>query len=828
MATTKAVTNMAVASVGTGSVVLVFAVTLRVVGALGKVPGDAAWVWALMAWVAAMVVPLLAYDGFSQHREVSDADIVVSLALATLMGVATWFATLGDELVLPGEAWLKTQLSKQTVLQSVAVDSDARTETTTFPRRHKGFEGELMQTHPDCGPKCRTARAVLDRAQMLFARNKLCATRTVNPDGTYGPYVSRTYGEFLGDMRLCAQKLGHGKRRLERIGLFAKNCEEYAVAMLGALHAGVVVVPLYATLGSQAIRHIVRHAELSTVCVSEENLELVLRLKSTASAEPTNEATRCECLERVYVFKDRTIPETSPKHVNRGPRHFLGVDILPFEVLLREEDEAEDDNGEELKGTESTDGYTERHVDENDLSFILYTSGTTGDPKGVMLTQGGIIACASALCTTVVVREDDVHLSYLPLAHAFEIAVILAGIIRGASVGWYHGNVKELIEDAAALRPTLFIGVPRVFQRVQQVVQQQLQLKPLPIRRLCFHALRQQMRSTRKGHRLYLWDALVFRQVKAALGGRVRLMCSGSAPLAPSVMEFVRVCFDVPLVEGYGLTETHGVCSAMYGGVGGKFDQTVGHVGPPLACSEYKLESVPDLGYTIKDPEGPRGEVLVRGPNIFRGYYKNEELTKEVLVDNWFHTGDIGRFNPNGTLTIIDRKKNMFKLSQGEYVAAEKLEILLQSVPVVGQIFVYGNSYESVLVAIVVPDPQELLPRLRRGAVPEIPVSALPVLSKDLETWLGPYHELCSDAKFGPLINQYVLQEITTACEIEELAKFEYPRAIYIESRLNELLQGFSETNGMLTPTFKTKRNKIYEAYQDKIDGLYTSLKKMR
>lgn len=819
-----------VAAMG-GVSMLLMSFMARKLGLLDPTPSDLAWMFAMMTL---NLGSLVAYAVEMASGKENYDDLPEGVAISLVLAVITWFVCLGDELVLPGDNFLKDQLENDEVQQSVEVDSDEASNTTTRPRRQIGFEEELVRNHKDCGDKCRTVRAAIDRANILFATNKLCATRIVHDDGSYGPYMSRTYGEFLADVAVCERKLG-GRRKLARIGLFAKNCEEYALAMFAALHSGIVVVPLYATLGSQAIRHIVKHAELTTVCVSEENLEMVLRLKATASAEPDNESSRCESLERVYVFKDRTIPELSPDHVHRGPRNFMGIEILPFEVLLREggdSDEEDKQSEAQVSGGEKkvprADSFVQEHVDEDDMAFILYTSGTTGDPKGVMLTHGGMIACAAALCTTVVVNEDDVHLSYLPLAHAFEIAVVLAGIMRGGSVGFYHGNVKELIDDAVALRPTLFIGVPRVFQRVQQVILQKFQLKPALIRRICYHALRQQIMNTREGNRNWIWDMLVFNQVKAALGGRVRLMCSGSAPLAPSVMEFVRVCFNVPLVEGYGLTETHGVCSAMYGGVGGKFDLNVGHVGPPLPCSEIKLESVPELGYTIDDEAGPRGEVLVRGPNIFKGYYKNEELTKEVKIDGWFHTGDIGRVNPNGTLTIIDRKKNMFKLSQGEYVAAEKLEILLQSVPVVGQIFVYGNSYESVLVAIVVPDPQELLPRLKRGAVPEIPVSALPVLSPKLDLWLEPYHKLCTDPTYGPLINQYILQEITTVCQIQELAKFEYPRAIYVESKLNHLLQGFSEANDMLTPTFKTKRANIYKAYKDIIDGMYHDLKKNR
>jgi len=729
---------------------------------------------------------------------------------AIVMAPVAWLVFMDDVLNLPDDAWLRDRLAKDESRLTVEVDDPTNMNATdcTRPRRLEGYDEALLTTNGDCGPDINTVAAVLDRARTLFSENRMTATRKVNADGTFGEYVPQRYKEFLDQVEQCEAHLV--RMRLKRVGLYAKNCNDYAVVMFAALHAGITVVPLYDSLGHDAVRYVVHHAELDTIFTSEENLELCLRLKSPPSFDTTNKEAACEKLKRVYVFKDLTLPEGSKNHANRGPRQVLGIDLKPFETLL------------EPLGAGASGSVQHGLVQPSDLAFILYTSGTTGTPKGVQLPHRSIIASASALCTSVVILESDIHLSYLPLAHAFEVAVIIAGVMRGASVGWYHGNVKELTDDAKVLRPTVFVGVPRVFQRVQQVILQQFALKPSLIRRLCYHTVRAQILNIRKtGRRLKVYDWLVFRQVKAALGGRVRLMCTGSAPLSPSIQEFIKVCFDLPcVVEGYGMTETSGVTHAMMGGMEGRFDDTVGHVGPPLACTEYKLQSVPDLAYTVDDKPCPRGEVLVRGPNIFSGYFKDEGKTAEIMTDGWLHTGDIGRINGNGTLSIIDRKKNIFKLSQGEYISPEHVESVILAVPEVGQVFVHGTSMLPHLVAIVVPDPLELIPRLKRGAVPSIGAADLPTLSPALDTWLPQFHALCTSPEHGKAIKAYILQQVSSACAAAGLARFMWPRDIMLESRLNQLLQGFSVENDCLTPTFKYRRNGIAARYKDELQNL--------
>ena len=207
-----------------------------------------------------------------------------------------------------------------------------------------------------------------------------------------------------------------------------------------------------------------------------------------------------------------------------------------------------------------------------------------------------------------------------------------------------------------------------------------------------------------------LFDRLVFSKIRAKIGGRVRAMITGASPISPEVFDFLRVCFTRDIVEGYGMTETACAITLTMPG-----DPTAGHVGGPVTACEVKLDDIPEMGYTNADRPFPRGEICVRGPCNFRGYHKDEAQTREVVdADGWVHTGDVGMWIEGGRLRVIDRKKNIFKLSQGEYVAPEKIEQVYQRSPLLQQVFVYGDSLSPCLVAVGVPDPEVFLPWAKR------------------------------------------------------------------------------------------------------------------
>ena len=314
------------------------------------------------------------------------------------------------------------------------------------------------------------------------------------------------------------------------------------------------------------------------------------------------------------------------------------------------------------------------------------------------MSHQNLIAMISGLkasCFTVL-TQDIVHLSYLPLAHVFERVVMLLVLNESGKYGIFGGNAIKIKEDLAILKPTVFVSVPRLFNRFYDVIMDTIRKQTDTAKFIFnrgFEVKKKNLLTTgRSTH--YLFDKLIFNKMKSVLGGRVEFMITASAPISGDVITFLRICLCSSLIEAYGQTE----------GVGGEFitnlsDGSIGHVGGPNPCNEYKLVDVPEMKYTSQDRDEkgnlvPRGEVCVRGKNVIPGYYKNDEKTAEAIdEEGWLHSGDIAMILPhNNALRIVDRKKNIFKLSQGEYVAPDKLEGFYKLAISIADIFVYGDS----------------------------------------------------------------------------------------------------------------------------------------
>jgi long-chain acyl-CoA synthetase len=281
----------------------------------------------------------------------------------------------------------------------------------------------------------------------------------------------------------------------------------------------------------------------------------------------------------------------------------------------------------------------------------------------------------------------------LPLAHIFETIVMNLCLYGAAAIGFYQGDTLKIVEDLQALRPTVFVSVPRLYNRIYDKVVGGAKAKGGIAALLFEKALATKIHNLHETGALThgFWDRLVFSKVTAQLGlDRCRIMITGSAPIAPKVKDFMRVACGARIIEGYGLTETAAAATISH-----PDDASNGHVGIPTICSEIKLVDVPEMDYRSTNAP-PTGEVCVRGPNVFQGYYKDKAKTDEAFDGSgWFHTGDIGRWNADGTLSIIDRKKNIFKLAQGEYVAAEKIENVMARCALVGSCFIHGDSLQS-------------------------------------------------------------------------------------------------------------------------------------
>ncbi|KAH8964740.1 hypothetical protein BDL97_04G082000 [Sphagnum fallax] len=600
--------------------------------------------------------------------------------------------------------------------------------------------------------------------------NRMLGVREVE-NGKAGKYVWQTYQKVYESVLHIGSAMRHlGVKPTARCGIYGSNCPEWFMAMEACNGHSVACVPLYDTLGLEAVEFIANHAEIAIAFVQESKLPLMIQ----------------------------TLPKCTT---------YLKT-LVSFGTFTSEQKAAAEESGVALYSwQEFMDLGANNPVDlappaGDDLSTIMYTSGTTGEPKGVLLTHKCILTTIAGLdhflkSLNEVVDENDVYFSFLPLAHIFDRVAEEMFVFTGSSIGFWQGDIKKVSEDIAELKPTFFVGVPRVFDRITTGIQQRIAAAGSISNWLFNFGFSRKWNRLKQGHKHNkaspIFDLLLFNKVKRALGGHVRIVISGGAPLSSHVEEYLRVVMCAPILQGYGLTET---CAASFIQVPDVISMN-GTVGPPMPNIDARLESVPELNYDAFG-ETPQGEICIRGNTLFSGYYKREDLTNEVLVDGWFHTGDIGEWQPDGAMKIIDRKKNIFKLSQGEYVAVEKLENDFLQCQAIDAIWVYGNSFESTLVAVAVPNEKALMDWASSNG-------------ED-----GNFTTVCKSKK----AHEFVLAELNSTGKKAGVRGFEQIRGVHLEP------QPFDVERDLTTPTYKLKRPQLLKYYQKEIDSLYTSMKK--
>ncbi|KAL7751852.1 medium-chain fatty acid-CoA ligase faa2 [Sorochytrium milnesiophthora] len=569
-----------------------------------------------------------------------------------------------------------------------------------------------------------------------------------------------------------------------RLGLFSINRPEWVLGELACATYSLASVALYDTLGPDTIEYVINHAELGVLAASADKLAQLLKLKH-----------RCPSL-RVIVSMDE---------LDGDMGRVLKLWAAEKGVLLVTQREVEKIGSERPREPIPPS--------PQDICTICYTSGTTGDPKGAILVHAYALfsaayyrpclwsdyaECFSNFASEAVfkyfgteVTSDDVHISYLPLAHIMERTVLISMFGCGGQIAFYRGDVNQLVEDIQVVKPTIFVSVPRLFNRIHAKLLEGTVLAP-GVRGMLFRrAVNDKMQRLTSGqgvHHLF-WDNLLFNKVRQVLGGRVRMMVTGSAPLSKDTLQFLRLAFACDVLEGYGSTESTAGATIQLPG-----DTSAGNIGPPMPQCEVKLVDVPDMSYLATDQPYPRGEICIRGHNVFKGYLKDEAKTREALdEEGWLHTGDIGLIDECGRVTIIDRKKNIFKLAQGEYVAPEKIENIYLVCPLLAQVFVHGDSLQSKLVGVAVPNPDTYVPWAQsRG-------------------YKGSLAELCANKALKALL----LQEMNKVAKEKKLLGFEMVADIFVE------VEPFSIETGILTPTFKLKRPQAATYYRKHIDAMY-------
>ncbi|CDF41291.1 long-chain-fatty-acid-CoA ligase [Chondrus crispus] len=585
---------------------------------------------------------------------------------------------------------------------------------------------------------------------------------------TYADVVAKTdaLGRALRDM---------GVEKGDRVGMYARNCPQWTLMQYAMLSQGFVVVPIYDTLGPNVVEYVCNHAQVKVVCVSAENYPKLASVRDTGKT-PT--------VSRVVVLGHGDIEPT--------PEAITGEGVVDIVMVL--------DEGKSL----AKEGVHEPpEVTLDDLMVLMYTSGTTGDPKGVRLSHRAVLASVSSAFAffdkwDAAFTHEDSMLSYLPLSHIFEQQAEGLMLGKGARIGFYSGDIRKLLNDLEVLKPTVFAGVPRVFARFQQKIEQGVEESSF-IKKTLFHwGYARQLRAVENPGvvgRMGLWDRLIFEKVRAKILPKTRLVITGSAPMSGQTNDFLKICFNCPVVQGYGLTETVGGMNCSVPDL-----SKSGTCGGPLPGVQVKLRDLPDMGYLNQDKPYPRGEVCVKGAIVFDGYHENEKATKEAFTeDGFFRTGDVGQWLEDGSLQIIDRAKNLFKLSQGEYVSPEALEQEYNKAKLCGQIFVYGNSLHATLLAVVVPDvPAAEAWGKHRGLTTMESIAAAPGFKKEL------------------------LEQLAEIREKSHFKKYETIRDVVIEvSDLNEMGQGFTVDNNLMTPSFKLKRPQLKTKYQGALDALY-------
>ncbi|KAL4013351.1 hypothetical protein IC575_025517 [Cucumis melo] len=599
--------------------------------------------------------------------------------------------------------------------------------------------------------------------------NRMLGRRQTNGDSKAGSYVWLTYQEaYDAAIRMGSAIRKRGVNSGDRCGIYGSNCPEWIISMEACNSQAITYVPLYDTLGANAVEFIVNHAEVSIAFVQENKLASIF-----------------SCLPRCSNQLKTIVSFTNVSSVHKKEAEELGVSCFSWEEFYQ--------LGSldcELPSKQKTN-----------ICTIMYTSGTTGEPKGVILNNAAIMAEVLSvdhllLLTDKVATEEDSYFSFLPLAHVYDQIMETYCIYKGSSIGFWRGDIRFLLDDIQELKPTIFSGVPRVYDRIYSGILNKVSSGGSLRKMLFDYAYTYKLGYLKKGllqeKAAPLLDKLVFDKIKEAFGGRVRLFLSGAAPLPRLVEEFLRVTSCATLSQGYGLTESCGGCFTSIANV----FTMVGTVGVPVTTIEARLESVPDMGYDALATT-PRGEICIRGSTLFSGYHKRQDLTDDVLIDGWFHTGDIGEWQPDGSMKIIDRKKNIFKLSQGEYVAVENIENIFLQCPLITSIWVYGNSFESFLVGVAVPD------------------------QKALEDWAqnhnvtGDFKSLCENLK----ARKYILDELNSNGQKHCLRGFELLKAIHLEP------YPFDMERDLITPTFKLKRPQLLKYYKEQIDQLYEEAK---
>ncbi|HEX6753585.1 MAG TPA: long-chain fatty acid--CoA ligase [Solirubrobacterales bacterium] len=559
-------------------------------------------------------------------------------------------------------------------------------------------------------------------------------------------WVKRSFDQVQETVRSLALGLiDLGVAKGDKVSILANTRPEWTYVDFAALSAGAVVVPIYQTNSPEECQYVLENSDAKVVVVEDE-----------------------EQMEKIREVRDRLPLLEHVVRMTGSSDDAIALEDLAARGAGREEAEWE---------------ARWRSVTPEDVCTFIYTSGTTGPPKGCVISHGNYRAMLDMVQENSVIEGEDVTYLFLPLAHSFALLIQLGSFDLGATLAYWERDPLKILPNLAELKPTYFPSVPRIFEKIYTAATSAIE-KEGGLKKAIFNwaiATGKKVRALeRDGHepgfllrkQHALADKMVLSKVRGLFGGNLRLAVSGAAPINPEILRFFDAA-GVLVLEGWGMTETSTAAT-----ISTPEDFKIGTIGKPFPGCEVKIAE--------------DGEILVKGPNVFQGYYKNEQATRETIVDGWLHTGDIGELDEDGFLKITGRKKDIIITAGGKNITPANLENEIKQHPLVSQCVVVGDR-KPYLVALVTLDPEEAVAYAKEHGLPEDP------------------EQLAANADVRQSIEDHV------AKINEKFARVEQVKKIAI------LPRDLSQEGGELTPTLKVKRAVVAAKHENEIEKLYAS-----